>query len=157
MGDFFANLTHHSSRRIKAFLMSNINVILKKLIPLVLLTYSSFGFALDCKKVLTTIDVNACGKIELDKIELELNQVYSRVLKKMVAISKDPSNISDKSMLKKTFIDAQRFWVKFREADCDTTYTFWSDGTIRGSMYLACMADRAEKRIKELKQYEETH
>lgn len=130
---------------------------MKKIIPLVLLAYSSFGFALDCEKALTTLDINACGKIELDKIELELNQVYSRVLKKMDEISKDHSNISDKSKLKKSFIDAQRFWVKFRQADCDTTYTFWSDGTIRGSMYLACMTDRANKRIKELKAYEEMY
>ncbi len=39
----------------------------------------------------------------MDKIELELNKVYSRALKKMDAISKDPSNISDKSNLKNTF------------------------------------------------------
>jgi uncharacterized protein YecT (DUF1311 family) len=127
----------------------------KKLIMLVLLTYSSFGFALDCENASSTPDINACGKIELDKIELKLNQVYTRVLKMMDEISKDPSNTSNKSKLKKSFIDAQRFWVKFREADCDTTYTLWSDGTIRGTMYLSCMMDRANKRIKELEAYED--
>ncbi|MCB5184563.1 lysozyme inhibitor LprI family protein [Methylobacillus gramineus] len=128
---------------------------MKNLIILILLTYSSLGLALDCENASSTPDINACGKIELDKIELELNQVYNRVLKMMDEISKAPSNIADKSKLKKSFVDAQRLWVKFREADCGTTYTLWSDGTIRGSMYLSCMMDRANKRIKELKDYEE--
>jgi uncharacterized protein YecT (DUF1311 family) len=114
-------------------------------------------FALDCERAISTPDVNACGQIELDKVELKLNQVYQRVLKQMDEISREKSNLADKSKLKKSFVEAQRLWVKFRKADCDTTYTFWSDGTIRGAMYLACMTSRAEQRIKELKMYEETY
>ena len=119
--------------------------------------YSCTVFALDCERVISTPDINACGKIELDKVELKLNLVYQRVLKKMDEISREKSNISDKSKLKKSFVEAQRLWVKFRKADCDTTYIFWSDGTIRGAMYLICMTSRAEQRIKELKMYEETY
>jgi uncharacterized protein YecT (DUF1311 family) len=114
-------------------------------------------FALDCERAISTPDVNACGQIELDKVELKLNQVYQRVLKQMDEISREKSDFADKSKLKKSFVEAQRLWVKFRKADCDTTYTFWSDGTIRGAMYLSCMTSRAEQRIKELKMYEETY
>ncbi len=119
--------------------------------------YTCTVFALDCERAVSTLDVNACEQIELDKVELKLNLVYQRVLKQMDKISRDPSNSTDKSKLKKNFIDAQRLWVKFRKADCDTTYTYWSDGTIRGAMYLMCMTSRAEQRIKELKIYEETY
>lgn len=119
--------------------------------------YSCTVFALDCNLAVSTLDTNACGQIELDKVELKLNQVYQRVLKQMDEISHEKSNVADKSKLKKSFVEAQRLWVKFRKADCDTTYTFWSDGTIRGAMYLSCMTSRAEQRIKELKMYEETY
>ena len=125
--------------------------------------YTCPVFALDCERAISTPDVNACGKIELDKVELKLNLVYQRVLKQMDEISReksdfaDKSSFADKSKLKKSFVDAQRLWVKFRKADCDTTYIFWSDGTIRGAMYLSCMTSRAEQRIKELKVYEETY
>ena len=130
---------------------------MKKFVFIIALLQPNSVFALDCKSAISTPDVNACEKIELDKVELTLNQVYQRVLKQMDAISREPANIADKSMLRKNFVDAQRLWVKFRKADCDTTYLYWSDGTIRGSMYLSCMMNRANQRIKELKAYEETY
>ena len=130
---------------------------MKKLIFLMLFFYAYSASALDCERVISTPDINACGQVELDKVELTLNQVYQRILKQMDAISSEKSNLADKSMLKKKFVDAQRLWVKYRKADCDTTYIFWSDGTIRGAMYLICMTNRAEQRIKELKVYEETY
>jgi uncharacterized protein YecT (DUF1311 family) len=130
---------------------------MNKFIFLMLFFYSYSASALDCKQAISTPDVNACGKIELDKFELKLNLVYQRVLKKMDEISRENSDFADKSKLKKSFVEAQRLWVKFRKADCDTTYTYWSDGTIRGAMYLSCMTSRAEQRIKELKMYEETY
>jgi uncharacterized protein YecT (DUF1311 family) len=128
-----------------------------KFVFLMLFFYACSVFALDCERAVSTLDTNACGQIELDKVELKLNQVYQRVLQKMDEISREKSNIADKSKLKKSFVEAQRLWVRFRKADCDTTYTYWSDGTIRGAMYLSCMTSRAEQRIKELKVYEETY
>jgi uncharacterized protein YecT (DUF1311 family) len=113
------------------------------------------AFALDCEKVMNTLDINACGQIELKKLDKELTQTYKMVLAKFDKISKEPTNIADKSKLKQSLIDAQRLWVKFRDADCNTTYTLWSDGTIRGQMYLGCMKSKTEQRIKELKEYNE--
>jgi uncharacterized protein YecT (DUF1311 family) len=130
---------------------------MSKFIFLMLFFYPYSASALDCERVISTPDINACGQIELDKVELKLNQVYQRVLKQMDEIGREKSNVADKSKLKKSFVEAQRLWVKFRKADCDTTYTFWSNGTIRGAMYLSCMTSRAEQRIKELIMYEETY
>jgi len=129
----------------------------KLLITMLLFLYAHGVLALDCENESTTLEINACGQIELDKAEQELNQVYARVLKKMDEISKSPSQISDKSGLKMSLIDAQRLWVKFRKADCDTTYIYFSDGTIRQSMYLSCMINKATKRTDELKSYETSY
>lgn len=130
---------------------------MNKFIFFMLYFQSYSASALDCKRAISTPDINACGQIELNKVELKLNLVYQRVLKNLGEISREKSDFADKSKLKTSFVEAQRLWVKFRKTDCDTTYTFWSDGTIRGTMYLSCMTSRAEQRIKELKMYEETY
>jgi uncharacterized protein YecT (DUF1311 family) len=111
---------------------------------------------LDCAHAVTTPDINACAQLELEKKELELNQTYQRVLRTFDTISKTPSSVTDKSTLKQQLINAQRLWVKFRKADCDATYTYWSDGTIRGAMYLSCMLEKTKTRISELQAYTST-
>lgn len=111
---------------------------------------------LDCAHAVTTPDINACAQLELDKKELELNQTYQRVLRTFDTVSETPSSVTNQSTLKQQLISAQRLWVKFRKADCDATYTYWSDGTIRGAMYLSCMIEKTKTRITELQAYEST-
>ena len=127
---------------------------MKKLIFILLLLPSSLVLALDCERAISTVDTNACIKLELDKVELQLNQTYQRALKKITEVSVQSPSFTDKTKLKKQFIETQRLWIKFRASDCQTTYTLWSDGTIRGSMYLSCMIEKANQRIKDLKVYE---
>lgn len=128
---------------------------MKKLITIILFGYSSLILALDCENPSTTIEMNSCAKIELDKLEVKLNAVYSRVLIIMDQQSKDQWNRSERSLdLKSKMINSQRLWVKFRKADCGTTYDIWAEGTIRGQMYLGCMLDRTNKRIGELEIFE---
>lgn len=112
---------------------------------------------LDCANVISTPDINTCTKMELDKQELKLNQTYQRVLSMFDALSKSPKETTYKSKLKKQLVEAQRLWVRYRKADCDTTYTYWSDGTIRGVMYLSCMIEKTNTRIEELEAYEQTY
>ncbi len=125
----------------------------KSLFILMFVSYPAF--ALDCGNVYRTIDLDECGRIELNKLDRELNQTYKYALNSFDKIGKDASGPADKSKLKQSLIQAQRFWVKYRDADCGTTYTLWSDGTIRGQMYLGCMISKTQERIKELKQYGE--
>ena len=114
------------------------------------------AFALDCNKAASTPEINECAHIEQEKVEKKLNDVYRRVLKQIEEVGKNPESEAQAD-IKKTFIEAQRLWVKFREADCQNVYKFWSGGTMRGLMYIGCMQSRAEQRIKELGEYEETH
>jgi uncharacterized protein YecT (DUF1311 family) len=113
--------------------------------------------ALDCANAMSTPDINACAKLALDLKEIELDQTYQHVLNQFEAISLSPSNGADKSKLKQQMIEAQRLWYEFRKAECDAIYTYWSDGTIRGVMYLSCMTEKANARILELKAYDKTY
>ena len=127
-----------------------------KTLCLVFIILCSNAFAIDCEKAMSTPDINECARIDQEKVEKNLNTVYRRVLKQIEDISKNPETEAQAD-LKKTFIEAQRLWVKFREADCQNVYKFNSGGTTRGLAFISCMQSRAEQRIKELGEYEETH
>ncbi|MGL5488057.1 MAG: lysozyme inhibitor LprI family protein [Shewanella sp.] len=123
---------------------------------LVLIILCGNAFAIDCEKAMSTPDINECARIAQEKVEKNLNIVYRRVLKQIENINKNPETEAQVDF-KKTFIEAQRLWVKFREADCQNVYKFNSGGTIRGLAFISCMQSRAEQRIKELGEYEGTN
>ena len=108
------------------------------------------ALALDCKNAMSTPEINECAAAEQKAVESKLNQVYRRVIKSLET-NKDSAAAKDKLVL------AQRAWVKFREADCDAVYENWAGGTIRTVMYISCMRQHAEQRIKDLEGFEGDH
>ena len=116
------------------------------------LILSQNALALDCNKAIATPEINECASIEQVKVEAQLNATYKSVIQKLE--HPDPEFADDYSATKKALIEAQRAWVKFREADCEATYTWHSGGTIRTVMHIGCMQAHAEQRIKELKEYD---
>lgn len=126
------------------------------LILSIALAIPATAFALDCSDPQNTIENDVCAHREQVKTDEQLTVVYQRVLTSLDAMDKDPAN-HIKANLKNGLIAAQRLWVKFREADCQNVYDYWSDGTIRGVMYSGCMKAHAEQRIKELEEYEKTY
>ncbi|MET0380180.1 MAG: lysozyme inhibitor LprI family protein, partial [Spongiibacteraceae bacterium] len=109
---------------------------------LALLLAAASAHALDCKNAVTTPDMNACAAREQKEVEADLNRVYQRVLKTVSA-----------PKVRTQFVAAQRLWVKFREADCQTVYQQHADGSMRTLVYLGCMQNRATTRIKELEAF----
>jgi uncharacterized protein YecT (DUF1311 family) len=109
------------------------------------------ALALDCVQAVTTPDINACAAADQKKVEAELNVVYTRVLQNLQPANTETEN---DSKLKAALIDAQRAWVKFREADCKALFARYEGGTIRTVMYLGCMQQHAEQRVKDLEEYE---
>lgn len=59
----------------------------------------------------------------------------------------------DRALFEKRLVEAQRFWVKFREADCGLTYQLNASGTLRTSFYISCMQRNAERRIEDFKAF----
>jgi uncharacterized protein YecT (DUF1311 family) len=108
-----------------------------------LATASAPALALDCKNAMSTPEINECAAAEQKAVEAKLNEVYRRVIKSLDT-NKDSAAAKDKLVL------AQRAWVKFREADCEAVYENWAGGTIRTVMYIGCMQQHAEHRIKDL-------
>jgi uncharacterized protein YecT (DUF1311 family) len=103
----------------------------------------------DCKKAMTTLDINACAQADFEVVEKKLNDTYRRVMK---SLSKPDEGLAY-AEIKKGLIEAQRAWVVFRQKDCDAYYTLHASGTIRTVMYIGCMQNHAEQRIKTLEEY----
>lgn len=120
-------------------------------LALALCAVSSTAAAVNCKKALSTGEIEECVALEQGKAELKLNKTYQRVLKLVGEVSAEDGEAPG---AKKSLVAAQRAWVKFRDADCEATYTFHQGGQIRGVMYLSCMQRHAENRVKDLETYE---
>ncbi len=116
------------------------------LLPVVLL--ASDADAIDCSQAITTPDLNECASIEKDKVEARLNETYKQVLASLD--QSDPLFKDDAARAKAKLIEAQRAWIRYREADCDARYSLNASGTIRTVIWFGCMRSDAEQRIKEL-------
>lgn len=104
----------------------------------------------DCANATTTAQITQCAQIQADAVEVKLNAAYQKLVKQLT----QPDTELDKySEMRKKLQIAQRAWIKFREADCDTVYQINASGTIRGLAAIGCKRERAEQRIKELENY----
>jgi uncharacterized protein YecT (DUF1311 family) len=100
-----------------------------------------------CETQANTIEINQCAKQQFEEQDRLLNAAY-KALVTLVPAENEPgiSGESPRAML----IKAQRRWIEFREADCKAKYQLYAGGTIRNAIYLGCMQERTEQRIKEL-------
>ena len=110
--------------------------------------------ALDCANAITTLDMNACAAEDVKAADARLNAVYQRIMK---GLSQPNEPGANHAAMKATLLDAQRLWVRFREADCKAIYTRDEAGSIRNLSSLGCMKAHAEQRIKELESYDKKH
>lgn len=101
-----------------------------------------------CKTQANTLEINECGKQELAKKDKELNAAYQQLMKKLAPA--DKSDDTKYAEVKKQLIEAQKNWIKYRDADCSAKYTLYEQGSIRGIVHLSCLREKTEQRTKEL-------
>jgi uncharacterized protein YecT (DUF1311 family) len=104
-----------------------------------------------CATQRNTGEIDECGKQTLAKKDKELNAAYQELLKQLVA--DDKSDTTDYAETRKLLLDAQRNWIKFRDADCKGRLVLYAEGTIRGAVYFGCLVERTEQRTKELRHW----
>ena len=99
-----------------------------------------------CATQNSTPDINACAWQKLDVQEKTLNRAYQVLLKQLA--SYEP--YEPKPGSRKHLVAAQGHWQKYRETDCRGKERIYIPGTIHTWVYLDCMRERTEQRIKEL-------
>ncbi|NRA53045.1 MAG: DUF1311 domain-containing protein [Gammaproteobacteria bacterium] len=117
---------------------------MKKIIGLVLASFSFMVVATepvaDCKYALTTLEINHCASIELALANTELVK-YLEV--SVEHNSYDPELIASIKV-------AQNNWQAYMSSHCDSVYTQWREGTIRGVMALSCKTKLTKQRTHEI-------
>jgi uncharacterized protein YecT (DUF1311 family) len=87
----------------------------------------------------------ACARKRFEAVEARLNVRYAQLLELLDShVEKEPERLR---MLKTNFIQAQRAWIKFREAECKAVEAWYTRGTLQQAYYYSCMESLASKRI----------
>lgn len=117
---------------------------MKKSISIALMTISASAVSaeveLSCVEPVNTLMINHCATNELKVAKAELANYLQATLEHN---SKDP-------VLLKSIKKAQQDWETYATSHCDSIYTQWREGTIRGVMTINCQTQLNEQRTHEL-------
>lgn len=80
----------------------------------------------------TQMDMNACAADALGRADSVLNAVYARVV----------AQVDSAQLLR----EAQRAWIRVRDADCALDAAAYAGGSIRPMMEMMCLADETRRR-----------
>lgn len=94
----------------------------------------------DCENAMSTLDINQCAGIEQETAKREMH----RYLAKSLEHHREDAELV--AAIKKS----QAAWQKYAKAHCDSVYTLWRDGTIRGVMSISCKTRLIRTRTHEL-------
>ena len=113
----------------------------------ILLTLLSFSFAigaadepLDCENAISTFDTNKCAAIELEAADAKLSQYLQASFK---------HNAYDPELII-AIKAAQTNWKAYMSSHCDSIYTQWREGSIRGVMAISCKTALTKQRTHDI-------
>lgn len=100
----------------------------------------------------STAEQQYCSEQSLDKADEELNALYQQALKKQAELDRELAE-NDKNLVGavESLKKAQRIWIQFRDAHCDTVGYEAHGGTMLGSLLMDCKTEMTDGRIKQLK------
>ncbi|MDH5910948.1 DUF1311 domain-containing protein [Vibrio splendidus] len=118
---------------------------MKKVLTVVLLTClpllaSASDDVIDCENAMNTLEINHCAAIELETAQAELD--------KYLAASFEHNDYD--AELVASIKKAQDSWQAYMSAHCNSVYTQWRDGSIRGVMALSCKTTLTKQRTHEV-------
>ena len=103
-------------------------------------TAASADKAVDCDNALTTLEINQCAAIELESAQTELAKYLEASYE---------HNAYDSELVAAIKV-AQKDWQSYMSSHCDSVYTQWRDGTIRGVMTISCKTKLTKQRTYEI-------
>jgi uncharacterized protein YecT (DUF1311 family) len=105
--------------------------------------FSLSAYADDCSMDGSQSEMNDCSRRQLTKSDTELNQEYKQIINCMKPSSKDA----------KPLIEAQRAWLKYRDAECAFQGSASKGGSIQPMIITGCLKNITDQRAKDLKYY----
>ena len=86
------------------------------------------------------MEINQCALEKLKFAQAELDQYFAASLE---------HNAEDAELIK-SIQNAQRNWQAYMVSHCDSVYTQWREGTIRGVMAISCKTKLTKQRTNEI-------
>lgn len=87
-----------------------------------------------CPEGRTQLDMNACAAEELAQADSLLNENYQALLRTL-----EPERVQ-------ALREAQRAWIRFRDAECEFQVSEVAGGSIAPSVHALCLAHLSEQR-----------
>ena len=95
--------------------------------------------------------------VSFGQTQMEMNQQastnYKKADAKMVLIYKKVQKETLSDIDKKLLLDAQRTWIKYKEAHCKSASASYAGGSIQPLIYFNCLTEITKDRIKQLNIY----
>lgn len=98
----------------------------------------------------STVEMQYCAEQDYNKADKQLNAVYKQALKTEADLDAQAASKAQAGAVA-SLKAAQRIWIQYRDAHCDTVGYEAQGGTILGQLLLTCKAGMTNDRIKALK------
>ncbi|MBW3571653.1 MAG: DUF1311 domain-containing protein [Gemmatimonadetes bacterium] len=93
-----------------------------------------------CDDARAQADLNACAALAYARADTALNQAYQQVLQRVDAPQKE------------TLREAQRAWIRLRDADCELRNAEFQGGSIHPMLLALCQAQQTRLRTAQLRE-----
>ncbi|MFD1697534.1 lysozyme inhibitor LprI family protein [Roseibium aestuarii] len=127
-------------------------------VAVIALTLSRPAFAqepkLDCADAYTQSDLNRCAYQDYEAADAELNRVYAQAVAAMTEMDEALTGTGLEGAVK-ALRAAQRAWIPFRDAACESEGFMARGGTMEPMVVAGCMTTLTKQRIDDLKQLAE--
>ncbi len=101
----------------------------------------------DCARPVGTMQTDLCLSDVFADVDQALNVAYRDALSSLTAMRRDGGC---SQCAPEQLVEAQRHWIAFRDADCDTLYAIAADGSGRNQARLTCLIDHTRTRSLQL-------
>jgi uncharacterized protein YecT (DUF1311 family) len=114
-----------------------------------------FAQDVDCAKAQTQADLTDCAGQDWDRADVELNAVYARAVAAMKEM--DSYLEGDMKGAEESLRTAQRAWIAYRDAACETDGFLMRGGTGELMLVYGCKARLTEERTAHLRNLAEAY
>lgn len=111
--------------------------LLSLLIVSTLLAVTARG--VDCGDATTQLEIEKCSKAEFENLNRALETAYSDYWKSRTGRERD--------LLER----AQKFWMRYRDANCEASAAVYAGGSLAATEFVACKKRLSEERLAEMK------
>jgi uncharacterized protein YecT (DUF1311 family) len=94
---------------------------------------------ISCNDAQSQAQMNACASLSATNSDKKLNLIYQQIKSRL-------NNFQQK----KSLVETQRIWIKFRDSQCAFEKSFYSGGSIAPTIYYSCLSELTEQRNKQL-------